>query len=477
MQKKFLSSLFLMVLLNLLVKPLAIFGIDASVQNKVGAEAYGLYFSLLNLSFIFNIFLDLGVNNFTTRNVAQYPHLVAQYWGKLIGLRLVLFVGYALITGIIAMSIGYSGNELLILSVLVFNQLLVTFIAYFRSHFGGLHLFKTDAVISVLDRLLLIIICGTVLYSNVTDGVFKIEWFIWIQTVCYALTLITAVSLLIVRTGWPRIGFNTAFSLVILRKSFPYALLILLMMIYTRTDSVMIERIHPNGAMEAGIYAQGFRLLDALFMFGMIFANLLLPIFSRMLAEKNNEFKGILSSSRDLLVGGALFVGFFCHSQAETILGFIYKNHVAETVDSFRLLMWVFTAMSISLIYGTLMTAGGKLKSLNIISSIGVALNIVLNVFLIPKYGAKGAALATLFTQGLTAIAQAIVAHRFYEIDLSMKTILSFSRYIGLMLILTLLAKDLTYFLLVQFFGGFILLFLVGLIDLRKLVSILQSKA
>lgn len=477
MQKKFLSSLFLMVLLNLLVKPLAIFGIDATVQNKVGTEAYGLYFSLLNLSFLFNILLDLGVNNFTTRNVAQYPHLVSQYWGKLVSLRFLLFGAYALVTFAIAVIVGYEGQELWMLAVLVFNQLLVTFIAFFRSHFGGLHLFKTDAIISVLDRLLLILICGSILFTNLTDGKFEIEWFIWIQTACYALTLLVAITFLISRTGWPRLGFNTAFSMVILRKSLPYALLILLMMIYTRTDSVMLERLHPQGAFEAGIYAQGFRLLDALFMFGMIFANLLLPMFSRMLHEKAPELNGLLHSSRNLLVGGALFVGFVCYSHPEVILSFIYDKNIVESVASFQLLMWVFTAMSLSLIYGTLLTAAGQLKALNIISLIGVVLNIVLNVYLIPLHGAEGAAFATLITQGLTALVQAVVAHRIHRLELPVRTILSFSGYIAAMIGLTYLSQDQEYFMLIQFFGGFILLFATGLIDLRKLFTVLQAKA
>jgi O-antigen/teichoic acid export membrane protein len=477
MQKKFLFSLFLMVLLNLLVKPLAIFGIDATVQNRVGAETYGLYFSLLNLSFLFNILLDLGINNFTTRNVAQHPHLASHYWGKLIGLRFLLFIVYALITIGIAVLVGYEGKELWMLAVLVFNQLLVTFIAFFRSHFGGLHLFKTDALISVLDRLLLILICGAVLFTNVSGGSFEIDWFIWIQTICYALTLIVAVFLLISRTGWPGLGFDTAFSWVILKKSLPYALLILLMMIYTRTDSVMLERLHPRGAFEAGIYAQGFRLLDALFMFGMIFANLLLPMFSRMLHEKAPEFKNLLHSSRDLLVGGALFVGFVCYSHAEAILSFIYDQYVAESVASFQLLMWVFTAMSLSLIYGTLLTAAGQLKVLNIISLIGVVLNILLNVYLIPEYGAEGAAFATLITQSLTAIVQAIVAHRIHHLELPIKTIFAFTGYVAAMLGLTYLTKEFDYFLLIQFFGGFFLLFVTGLIDLRKLLIVLQTKA
>ena len=66
MKKKFLSNLLLVLILNVVIKPLYILGIDAEIlkiteQNDPGS--YGTYFSLLSLSFIFNIILDLGVNS------------------------------------------------------------------------------------------------------------------------------------------------------------------------------------------------------------------------------------------------------------------------------------------------------------------------------------------------------------------------------------------------------------------------------
>ncbi|MFM9006062.1 MAG: hypothetical protein ACKOSR_11255, partial [Flavobacteriales bacterium] len=64
-ERSFYSNLFFSLGLNLLVKPLAIFLIDAAVQNEVGAE-YGLYFAVFNLSLIFSILFDLGINNLST---------------------------------------------------------------------------------------------------------------------------------------------------------------------------------------------------------------------------------------------------------------------------------------------------------------------------------------------------------------------------------------------------------------------------
>lgn len=469
MQKKFFSNLLLIILLNLLVKPYAIFAIDATVQNRVGAENYGMYFSLLNLSFLFNILMDLGINNFTTKHVAQYPKVISSYVGKLFSFRLILFAIYALVTITIGVAIGHDSEELYLLLILIFNQWLVTFIAYFRSHFGGLHLFKTDAFISVLDRILLIFICGFVLFTNVTGKHFEIEWFIWMQTVCYLITLITAFILLTRKIGIPKFTFHWAFSIAILRKSYPYALLILLMMIYTRTDSVMIERIHPNGKYEAGVYAQGFRLLDALFMFGMIFANLLLPIFSRMFKHNKTAIPEMLVSSRNLLVGGSILIAAVCFFNPDFILGLIYKNDVSASSQSFQWLMLSFIGMCLSLIYGTLLTAKGDMRFLNQLSIVGIVVNIAFNALLIPEYGAAGSAFATLVTQGFTALIQLFYAHSKLEIPFQFAQTLRFIGFSALLLALYFFIPENEYNIYLQLIAGTIGLFVFRLIDVKEL--------
>ncbi|MEY3237385.1 MAG: hypothetical protein RI883_1486 [Bacteroidota bacterium] len=469
MQKKFISNLVLIVVLNLLVKPLAIFGIDATVQNRVGAEEYGMYFSILNFTYLFNILADLGINNFTTKNIAQYPHIASRYIGKIFSFRLILFAFYTIVTLSIGIGIGYRGNQLNTLYILIFNQLLITFIAYFRSHFGGLHLFKTDAVLSVLDRLLLIIICGSVLISTTTGQNFKIEWFIWIQTICYGLTFIVAFTLLIQRIGIPKFKFNWVFSLAILRQSYPYALMILLMMIYTRTDSVMLERIHPNGKFEAGVYAQGFRLFDAFFMFGMIFTNLLFPVFSRLLKTKRETVLILIKTSRNLLVGGTILLAFICFQNAEFILNLIYKNNVNESILSFQWLMWSFIGVCLSFIYGTLLTANGNMKFMNQLSIVGIVLNIVLNALLIPKYGAAGSAFATLVTQSFTALIQMAFCHQLFSIKISIPQILNYGGFLLLMVLIPFISTNHLVLFLAQIILGIIGLLIFKFIDIKAL--------
>jgi len=477
MQKKFISNLILIVILNLLVKPLAIFGIDAGVQNRVGTEAYGLYFSLLNLSFIFNIVSDLGINNFTTRNIARYPKVMPKYFGQILGFRMVLFVFYVVLTLSTGFIAGYRGEALYFLSVLILNQLLATLIAYFRSHFGGLHLFKTDAIVSVLDRLLLILLCGSAFFMESSLGKFEIEWFIWLQTISYTVTLFIAFILLVREIGIPRLQIKRTVSYAILRQSLPFATLVLLMMLYTRSDSVLLERLHPRGAFESGIYAKGFRLLDAFYMFGMIFANLLLPLFARSLKEQYEKVLPLLRMASSLLIGGSILIAFICHFHAEQILGWIYHNELHQASQPFQLIMWGFIGMSTSLIFGSLLTANGELKLLNYFSLFGVVLNLGLNIVLIPKLGANGAAISCLITQGTMALVQFILCMMRFGYSLYELGIFKFFLFSGWMYGLHLLPFDPISSLFFMIAAGTLGLFVFKLIDLRSIVHIFRENS
>jgi O-antigen/teichoic acid export membrane protein len=477
MQKKFISNLAFLVILNFLVKPIAIFGIDATVQNQVGADSYGIYFSLLNFSMLFNIILDFGINNFTTKNIAQYPHIASKYIGKILIFRLILFVFYAVFSFSIAFVLNWNTYELYLLSFLVLNQMLVTFIAYIRSHFSGLLLFKTEAILGILDRLLLIFICGAVLYFPVSNVPFKIEWFIWIQTICYSITLIIGFILLFGKIKLPKLKYNAAFSIAIIRKSFPYALLILLMMVYTRVDSVMIERMHINGKAESAYYAKGFRLVNAFFMFAMLFSNLLLPLFSRMFQNKE-DVSPLFSTASKLLVGGSILLAIVSFFNSEYILSLIYTNEIEVSSPSFQLLMISFIGMCSTIIFGTLLTAKGNMKFLNAAAGIGIVINFGINFYLIPIYGATGAAIATCITQTIVSGIQLAYCIKELKIPFSAVFMIRFVLFVGSLFAMSyFIHVDSILLLFAVLLLAFISMIVFRFIDIKALYHIVKSNS
>ncbi|MBU0488771.1 MAG: oligosaccharide flippase family protein [Bacteroidetes bacterium] len=415
MQKKFIKNLAFLLFLNLLIKPFWILGIDRGVQNVLGAEEYGFYYAVFNFSFLLNILLDFGITNFNNKNIAQNNHLLRKHLSSIIVLKMLLGGIYLLVTFIGAFVIGYSRDQLTLLIFLALNQFLISFILYLRSNLSGLHLFKIDSMISVLDRLIMIIVCGILLWGN-TRIDFTISWYVIAQTFAYVVTALIALIIVFrkAKSRFLTLNWSLPFSIVIIRNSFPFAVLVLLMTFYNRIDSVMIERLLPDGAEQAGIYASAYRLLDATNMIAYLFSVLLLPIFSRMI-KLRDPIEDLVRLSFSLLIVAAAMVASISFFFRFEIMGLLYKEHIEQSALVFGYLMACFVPIATTYIFGTLLTANGNLKYLNIVALSGMVINIVLNTILIPVFEVQGAGFVSLTTQTLTAVAQVIIATRIFH--------------------------------------------------------------
>ena len=423
MNKKFIINLFFLLFLNVLIKPFWIFGVERKVQNLVGAEEFGFYFSLLSFSFLINIILDFGITNFNNRNISQNHNILSKHFSNIVTLRFLLAIIYAVFSLSIALTIGYDLRQLQMLGILIFNQFLASFILYLRSNISGLQLFKTDSLISILDRFLMISICSILIWGNITKTAFRIEWFVLSQTFSYLLTAIIAFIIVFRKTTFFRLNFNKNFFLVFLRRSYPYALLTLLMSFYNRIDSVMIERLLNNGKEQVGIYGQAYRILDAASQFAFLFSVLLLPMFAKMIKKKQN-IESLSQLSFLMIIIPAIIIVNICIFFNYDIMSLMYIEHFEESSKILSILMIGFLGVSTSYIFGTLLTSNGNLKYLNIMATFGMIINIVLNLILIPKYQAMGAAYSSMITQLSTALTQVIIAKKIFKFKTNYKLLI-----------------------------------------------------
>lgn len=481
MKKKFLSNLILLLFLNLLVKPFWILGIDRSVQNVVGAEDYGFYFVVFNFSFLFNILLDFGITNFNNRNIAQNNQLLNKHFSSIVILKLFMAVIYTVITFTAGLIIGFSAHQLQLLAVLCFNQFLLSFILYLRSNISGLLLFRTDSFLSVLDRVLMILICSVLLWGHLTNTPFQIEWFVYAQTAAYLLTAVIALLIVIKKASFKRLNWNFPFFVMIIKQSFPFAILVLLMTFYNRLDPVMLERLLPqeSGAEQAGIYASAFRLLDASNMIAYLFSVLLLPIFSRLLKQKEQVVQ-IVRLSFTLLIIISIIVSFGSHFYSHQLMELLYKAHVEESAAVFRLLMLGYIAISTTYIFGTLLTANGSLTVLNVVAAGGMIINFLLNLILVPKFLAVGSAWASLITQFTTAIIQVALAQWIFRFKTDYRYLASLLLFAVGTLFISYFSKNLTEHWILNFIimcvVSLLLATLLKLFNIKAFIQILINR-
>lgn len=402
----FLSNLFLLNLLNLMIKPIWLLVVDREVQLILGPHEYGMFYRAFNFVFLFNILLDLGINNYTSKEQASNANFVPLHLKTMVYAKVLLAVVFFVLVTIISKQLGHNTQLRSILYLLAGYQIVLGFFQFFRSILVGYQEYGTDVVFSVLEKGLLIFTLFIIFLNPNFAQKLSAQNYAKIH-----LVVIVLACFVLVLYGTKKIGLSAKKSnksilsfTEILKKTFPFALLGILMNLYTRLDVFMIGQIIPQSEFWIAQYVKGFRLLDALNMVAALSAGFLLPLFSKFKHNINwvQHNTTVFFEMFLWLVLPTVIFGFFHKAQ---IITFLYGSEEWQiAAKSFGILIWVFLAMSGVYVFGTMLTAMGKLKQMNLMAGITLIFNFFLNLHFIPKQGIVGAAKVTLLSQAIFAL-------------------------------------------------------------------------
>jgi O-antigen/teichoic acid export membrane protein len=477
MKKTFISNFILLMSVNLLIKPFWILGIDRGVQNAVGYEQYGIYSNLFAFSMLLITLLDLGINNYTSSNIAKNPENLSKEFAALTTFKLGSGLIYIILTIGLGNLLGYPMERLQLLLLLGFNQILSYFYSFFRSVVGGLQKYKTDALLSVVDRSLMIVLCGAILWFGFFE--ISIPAFIISQTIAYTIAVLISFSVIkphLLNLSW-KLDF-THFKSVI-QKMLPYALLSLLMTFYTRLDVILIPKLIEDGDLQNGIYASAYRLLEAANMMAALVAMLLLPMFSKMISGKEN-LNPLVQFSTGLMLIPAFSFCLIAFCFQDPIIHLLNNQSNAYAGWVFGLVILCFFPLCIMYIYGTLLTANGSFKTLNILAAMALVLNIGLNLWLIPIYKAYGAAISALVTQGFIGLSNLLFGIKIlkvrFEPNFLSRVLISILFISGLMFMLIKLEMNWWQSSIAIGIGTMASMFGLKILDLRQGLELLKSR-
>jgi O-antigen/teichoic acid export membrane protein len=418
---KFYSSLLLLIVLNVIIKPVWIFGIDRQVQNITGVAEYGIYFSLLNLSIVFGFLLDWGLNSFISRELAAKKTELQQQLGSFLLLKFFFFFIYAIIVLVVAKLSGVKYWNILWGVIII--QFLTFLFLFLRNVITANQWFKIDAFLSVLDKSLMVLICGVFILLPSLFGSINIQRFLTAQIISTSIATAIVIIILLSRKIYfkkPSIRF---FSPSVLLSVLPFAFVIFFMSVHNRLDGFLLERMHHNGAHEAGIYAAAYRLLDASNMVGYLIASFFLPFVARLWTE-GKSLQEIILQTRHFQLMFAVTVSAVAIIMAPWLQRILY--HRNDNYD-IQIMQWCLPALvgyGFTQVYGTVMTATGSVIDFCYLNFVAVVLNILMNLFLIPKYGAFGCCLAALVSQLCLGISTMIFVHKKFGISIGVKSLI-----------------------------------------------------
>ncbi len=416
MRQYFAKNILFLILVNLLIKPVWILGIDAKVQVLLGNEIYGSYMALLNIGLIFNILLDLGLQNYNNRVVAQAHNTFTRLFPNIMATKAVFSVVYFGVLMLVGLLLDYSITALQLLAWIALIQVFNSFYLFIRSNIAARQLYKTDSLLSVLDRTLLIVVCGGLLYFPLTRTAFDIFLYAKVQALTLGVTGLIGYIVLLqhFQVSWGHIRYSKIAGII--RQSIPYSILVFTMAVFMRADMVLLELM--AGSTAAGEFAEAFRLLDvANNMSGVLIGGMLLSFFSRYLRD-STTIRNISSLCNRTLLPFAVIATVVCVIYSRDILALIYTGKEIPSGLHLSLLILAYPFYCLMYIYSTYLTALNRIRTLTGIAMAAIVISIAGNAIGIPLYGVTATAVVHPLTIAVFSITCLLYCNKFSGLQL-----------------------------------------------------------
>ena len=395
-----------MVLLNLLVKPGWVV-VENLVQDRLGHASFGLITAMSSLAIIVAVVADLGLTHFSVQRLAAEPRFMNEHFPTILPLRGGLNLVALALTLAVGLALGHRGTALLVLAAVALSLLLAQYGLFLRGTLQATQRFNTDAVLSVLEKVLLLGLVLACLPIGLTLG-----RYVGARLAAAAFTAALLYGLMVRLFGRVRYRFEWAQARHVLRESLPFALSAVLYGINERVDMVMLERL--ASPTEAGYYAGAYRWVDAV----MMYAWTVLPLFfARFAAVRHDR-----AAQRELLWFGQrvvavplLFLVAFVLFRGE-LLFWQFRHSTPAEIGRMawcaRILFVNVLVHALLALYATLLNSTGYVKLVSRLVLLSVMLNVALNFFTLSRFGAEAAAWNTLVCAAVVSVGYLVLVQR-----------------------------------------------------------------
>ena len=362
---------------------------------------YGKYIYIIEFISIFAFFSDGGFTQHIIKESSQNPDKIQSIYSKAQSAQLLISATML----ILILSISYASNSVndfyylsvFGLSVVIsacFAPMLAIFIASGRKDL----IFYKDVSLSVLK--LIFMLAG--IYYQAPLGYFIFLGFIN----CFVLLIL----LLYTRykkefTYLFQLKLDLSGSMTFIKQGFLFTILMAANVIYNKIDIIMLEKM--TGSIEVGYYSGATRFIYPFMFISGAFMTAIFPSLAKH-AEDKDKFKRIQYLALYCLGGLGILLSTFLYLGSNILFELFFDTKYDQSIPVFKVLVWY---LAIVFIYGSIsnnLVAKNKVKFLVYLNLIMIVLNVALNFFLIPVYGAKGAAIATIVCELLILVSAGV---------------------------------------------------------------------
>lgn len=373
------------------------FGFSVLIVRRLGAEAFGQYSAVAAFGTLFLFIADLGLSPYAIREVARWRDLpdgierAKALYGNVLILRLLL----SLLAGVLVIITAWlSGRPLVMVGAIALNSITVLLYAVQGT---------SEAVLSGFERLDLA--SGAKVVNQLT--------FVFLGAVAlllgfgyYGLIISTLLGVALMTyvcwRGVQRLGIHAGRAIAqtwpaLLRASLPFGVIGFALGLSYKFDSVLLNIFRTDA--ETGYYNAAYNLVFSAAVLSNVFNTSLYPSLSRQAVNDPTKLPRIYERSLGYLLLLALPIAVGVWVLAEQLVLVLFKAAYQPAAPALQIVIWVLPWMFASEFLGYIVLISGKEQYVARSVLVSTGFNVLVNLFMVPRFGFIGAAFMTVLTE------------------------------------------------------------------------------
>lgn len=403
--KRVFKNTTFLILSEIFVKIIGFFYFVFLARN-LSLDIFGRYNLVTSFITIFSFLPDIGIGLVVVREIAKKNYNTAFLLGNTF-----LITGFmSIVTIVVIMAVGALVGFSPEIIFLLFISSLTLLFSQIRSvplfYFDGIESMGYSAILKALNSLFFILfglggyllgfgLMGVVI-GFLTGSIisFTITWMVF---------LLKKIKIIF--------KFDKKITKRLLRDGLPLGVAAFSSLVYGSIDGIMLERMLSENAL--GIYSSASKFGPTLIqLLNVPFLVAVYPALSRLSIENIDRFRKAIFKSLAVVLAWsvpasmsvALFAG---------IIPIIFGERYSSGIPILRVLIFFVPFAALSALLYKLLIVIQKQNLYLLISIVGVAINIFLNIIFIPRYQIMGAAISAVATQASLCLLYGVVVYRF----------------------------------------------------------------
>jgi len=362
------------------------------IAGYFGPNNYGKIAFSLSFVAIFAFFIDFGFTSIAIREISRDKSKSSKYIENILAIELIL----GLVTfGFIFISTYFLGKGPEVSKLIYLfgiSTILDCFTLFFQSVFCANEKMEYVAVSRFIQGISLL---GLIVFLIIHKSSIIVLGYAFIVA-----SIISAVSTLFITRSFfskffPKINFDICKEII--KEAWPVGLINFAALMFQSFGSVLLGFFRSNR--EVGLYSAASRITLGTYFLSTILFSAFIPSISRAFKENYHTLKNIIEKYAllNFCIGIPIGIGGFII--APQLIRFLYGDQYLGSIIPFQILSLNLIFIFMVAFYGQTLIFFDKQKRFLKSYVVGLIVNIILNILLIPKFGVIGAAITALATQ------------------------------------------------------------------------------